>query len=287
MPIAIVTGTSTGIGQSAAIALARAGFVVYAGMRNLDKSEPLKAVAADEKVRILPIRLDVDDDASVDEAIAGVLKAEGRVDLLVNNAGLGGVSHAVEEVSLAEFREVMETNFFGALRCAKAVIPGMRLQKSGCIINVSSLMGRVALAPQTAYAASKWALEALSEGMAQELKAFNVRVALIEPGVIATPIFTKLAPPVENSPYPHQRRLKALFMAGGQSPTSPDVVADQIVQIATGDSSQLRYPVGPDAQPFFDWRRSKSDEEIIAIGGATDAEYIIIAKSEFGVDISL
>jgi NAD(P)-dependent dehydrogenase (short-subunit alcohol dehydrogenase family) len=287
MPVAIVTGTSTGIGQATAVALARAGFVVYAGMRDLGASEPLKAVTATENVRIVPIRMDVDDDASVDAAIAGVLKAEGRVDLLVNNAGVGGANCSVEEMSLANFRQVMETNFFGVLRCTKAVLPGMRLQRGGCIVNISSVAGRLAMSPQSAYAASKWALEAMTECLAQEMRSFGVRVALIEPGVIDTPIFGKSPPLVENSPYPHARRMMALFAASLQHPVPPHVVADQIVQIATGDSPRLRYPVGPDAQPFIDWRRSKSDEEAVAIGGFTDAEYAAMAKSDFGVDVSL
>jgi NAD(P)-dependent dehydrogenase (short-subunit alcohol dehydrogenase family) len=193
----------------------------------------------------------------------------------------------VEELPLGDFRQVMETNFFGVLRCTKAVVPGMRLQRSGCIINVSSVAGRLAMAPQGAYAASKWALEAMTECLAQEMKAFKVRVALIEPGVIDTPIFGKAPPLVENSPYPHARRLMALFAASLQHPVSPAVVAHQIVQIATGDSPQLRYPVGPDAQPFIDWRRSKTDEEAVAMGGFTDAEYVAMAKSDFGVDVSL
>jgi NAD(P)-dependent dehydrogenase (short-subunit alcohol dehydrogenase family) len=101
------------------------------------------------------------------------------------------------------FREVMETNFFGALRCIKAVVPGMRERRQGSIVNITSIAGRMALAPAAAYAASKWALEALSECLAQEMKTFNVRVAIVEPGVIATPIFSKAKPVPQDSPYPH------------------------------------------------------------------------------------
>ncbi|HXQ11659.1 MAG TPA: SDR family oxidoreductase [Caulobacteraceae bacterium] len=287
MPIAIITGTSTGIGQASAVALARAGFVVYAGMRNLGAAEPLKSVASNENVRIVPIRIDVDDDASVDEAIAGVLRAEGRVDLLVNNAGVGGGVGAVEEMPLDEFREVMETNFFGVHRCTKAVLPGMRARRSGCIINVSSVAGRIANAPQSAYAASKWAVEAMTECLAQEMKAFNVRVALIEPGVIATAIFGKVPPLIENSPYPQGRRLMALFNSSLEHPVPPDIVAVRIVAIAKGETDLLRHPVGPDAEPFIAWRRSKTDEEMVAMGAFTDAEYMAMAKAEFGLDLDL
>jgi NAD(P)-dependent dehydrogenase (short-subunit alcohol dehydrogenase family) len=287
MPIAVVTGTSTGIGQATAIALARAGFVVYAGMRNLGNADPLKTVAANENVRLVPIRMDVDSDGSVDKATGGVLKAEGRIDVLVNNAGIGGESYSVEETTLPAFRQIMETNFFGVLRGIKAVVPGMRAQGSGCIINVSSVAGRLAISPQAAYAASKWALEAMSECLAQEMKAFGVRVALIEPGVIATPIFGKAPPPIADSPYPHAKRMTALFAASLQQPTPPTVVADQIVAIARGETDKLRHPVGPDAHGFIAWRGGKTDEDIVAMGGFSDAEYVALAKADFGLDVSL
>jgi NAD(P)-dependent dehydrogenase (short-subunit alcohol dehydrogenase family) len=115
----------------------------------------------------------------------------------------------------------------------------------------------VALSPATPYAASKWAFEALSECLAQEMKAFNVRVAIVEPGVIATPIFGKARPLPKDSPYPHARRQRASFAASLTKPTSPYVVGEQIRQIVDGDSWQLRYPVGPDAVPFLKWERAR------------------------------
>ncbi len=143
------------------------------------------------------------------------------------------------------------------------------------------------MAPQAPYAASKWAFEALSECLAQEMKAFNVRVAIIEPGVIATPIFSKARPVPKDSPYPHARRLMATYAASLTKPTSPYVVGEQIRQIVEGDSSQLRYPVGPDAAPFLKWRAGKTDEEIVELGGASDEEYETVAKREFGLDVKL
>ena len=202
MAIALVTGTSTGIGLATAVTLARAGHNVIATMRNPEGANELKKLIAEGKLPVTIAELDVDNDASVEDAIKKVLAEHGRIDVLVNNAGVGG-GGAVEETSLAKFREVMETNYFGALRCIKAVIPGMRERRQGCIVNVTSIAGRMALAPAAAYSASKFALEALSECLAQEMKAFNVRVAIIEPGVIATPIFSKAKPAPENSPYPH------------------------------------------------------------------------------------
>jgi NAD(P)-dependent dehydrogenase (short-subunit alcohol dehydrogenase family) len=193
----------------------------------------------------------------------------------------------VEEVPMDFFRQMMETNFFGALRCMKAVIPSMRERRQGCIINVTSVAGRVAMAPQAPYTASKFALEALSECLAQEIKAFNVRVAMIEPGVIATPIFSKANPLPEDSPYPHRRRLRAMFAASLANPTSAYVVGEQIRQIVDGDSWQLRYPVGPDAVPFMKWRANKTDEEMVNLAASSDEEYKAGVKREFGLDLNL
>jgi NAD(P)-dependent dehydrogenase (short-subunit alcohol dehydrogenase family) len=286
MSIALVTGTSTGIGLATAVTLARGGHTVIATMRNLASAGELQKLVAAEKLPVTLGELNVDDDASVDSAVGKVLAEHGRLDVLVNNAGVGG-GGSVEESSTARFREVMETNFFGALRCIKAVVPGMRERRQGCIVNVTSLSGRLALAPAAAYCASKFALEALSECLAQEMKAFNVRVAIIEPGVIATPIFSKAKPIPEGSPYPQARRQRALFAKSLTNPTSPYVVGEKIREIVDGNSWQLRYPVGPDAEPFLKWRASKTDEEVINLVAGTDADFIAMAKEEFGLDIRL
>jgi len=286
MAIALVTGTSSGIGLATAVTLARSGHTVIATMRNLDGAGELRNIASAEKLPVTVTALNVDDDASVSHAVGNVLAENGRIDVLVNNAGVGG-GGSVEEVPMAVFRQIMETNFFGALRCIKAVIPGMRERRHGCIVNVTSIAGRIAMAPQAPYAASKWAFEALSECLAQEMKAFNVRVAIIEPGVIATPIFGKARPAPKDSPYPHARRLVALFNASLTKPTSPYVVGEQIRQIVEGDSWQLRYPVGPDAAPIMKWRASLTDEEIVNRGGASDAEYKAAVKRDFGLDVKL
>jgi NAD(P)-dependent dehydrogenase (short-subunit alcohol dehydrogenase family) len=286
MAIAVVTGTSTGIGFATAVTLGRAGHTVVATMRNVNSAADLQKVIAEEKLPISVAKLDVDDDASVSDAFNKVLAEHGRIDILVNNAGLGG-GGSVEEAPMAAFRQIMETNFFGALRCTKAVVPHMRKQRHGCIVNVTSIAGRVALAGQGPYAASKWALEALSECLAQEMKAFNVRVTIVEPGVIATAILSKATPQPEGSPYPHRRRLIAWFKASQASPTSAYVVGEQIRQIVDGESWQLRYPVGPDALPFIRSRASKTDEEFIGMQAESDDEYKVRMKKEFGLDITL
>jgi NAD(P)-dependent dehydrogenase (short-subunit alcohol dehydrogenase family) len=277
MTIALVTGTSSGIGLATAVTLARGGHTVIATMRNLESAGELQKIVASEKLPVSLAALNVDDDASVESALGKVLAEHGRLDVLVNNAGIGG-GGSVEESSTARFREVMETNFFGALRCIKAVVPGMRERRHGCIVNVTSISGRLAMAPAAAYCASKFALEALSECLAQEMKAFNVRVAIIEPGVIATPIFSKAKPTPDNTPYPHARRQRALFAQSLTNPTSPYIVGEKIREIVDGDSWQLRYPVGPDAVPFLKWRASKTDEEVVNLGGASDEEFRLLAS---------
>lgn len=168
MSVAVVTGCSTGIGFATAAALARLGHEVIAGMRNPSGAPELAQLATAEKLPITVIRMDVDSDESVRSSFQTVFAEKGRIDVLVNNAGIvrGG---PVEELEIEEFHKVMETNFFGALRCTQAVLSKMREQRSGHIVNVSSLAGRVAVAGQGAYAASKWALEAATEILAQEV----------------------------------------------------------------------------------------------------------------------
>ena len=286
MTIALVTGTSSGIGLATSVSLARRGHKVIATMRDLNRSTELRKITEAESLPISFAQLDVNSDISVNDSMSRLLSEHDHIDVLVNNAGLGG-GGSIEELPLAFFREVMETNYFGALRCIKALIPNMRERRSGCIINVTSIAGRMAIAPAGSYAASKWALEALSEILAQEMKVFNVRVAIVEPGVIATPIFSKARPVPPDSPYPHGRRQRALFSASLTQPTSPFVVGEKICEIVESDSWRLRYPVGPDAEPFLKWRASKTDEEVVQLGGTTDDEFKSNIKREFGLDIVL
>lgn len=286
MSTALVTGTSSGIGLATAVALARAGHVVAATMRNLDRAGDLREIAAKEQLAIDIEALDVDDDASVRSGFAAIAARHGPIDILVNNAGIPG-GGAIEETPVDVFRHVMETNYFGALRCIKEVVPGMRERRRGVIINITSIAGRTASAPMASYAASKWALEALSECLAQEMRAFNVRVAIVEPGVIATSIFGKGQPLRADSPYPHGRRLQALFAAALAKPTPPSAVADVIRDIIDGDSWQLRYPAGPDAALIIQARAAKSDEQVIEEAAASDEAFVARIKRERGLDLTL
>jgi NAD(P)-dependent dehydrogenase (short-subunit alcohol dehydrogenase family) len=287
MAIAVVTGTSTGIGLATAVTLARAGHTVYATMRNPKTGgEELRTIAEREHLPLHIAALDVDSDKSVRNAFGKILGETSRIDVLVNNAGISVLS-AVEETPIAAFRAVMETNYFGALRCIQAVLPGMRERRSGCIVNVTSVAGRLAVAPQAAYSSSKFALEAASEALAQEVKAFGIRVAVVEPGVIATPIFGKVPPPPADSKYPHARRIYGLFKTSLENPVSPDIVGEKIREIVESDDSKLRHPVGPDAEGFLAWRASMSDEQWVEWGALSDKQWVEYVRQNFHLNVSL
>ncbi len=284
MASVLITGTSTGIGLETALTLGRAGHLVYATMRNPSRAPQLGEKASQEGLSIKILVMDVDSDASVQSAIAHVYKEAGNIDVLVNNAGVER-NGSVEELSIADFRAVMETNYFGPLRCIKAVVPAMRERKSGCIINVTSVAGRVATSPLAPYAASKFALEALSEALAQEMKTFNVRVAIVEPGIIDTPMARGLEEPLGQTPYLQKRRFAHMFAAALQSPTPPSLVAEKILSIIESGGWQLRHPVGPDAEPLLARRRSMTDEEYVDLHAADDDTWYRKMEQTFGRSI--
>jgi len=287
MSIVVVTGTSSGIGQATAITLARSGHSVFAGMRNLDRGGELRELAAKEKLPITIVQLDVDSDNSVEDAFKQILKQTGQIDVLINNAGISG-GGPVELVPIALFRQIMETNFFGGLRCIKAVVPSMRQRQSGCIINITSVAGRFGMSPQAPYASSKWAFEGLSECLAQELSPFNIRVAIVEPGVIETPMTTTPRPVPPPNPYtPSIRRMFAYFAASLKTPTSPFDVAKTIQDIVDGKNSKLRNPTGYDGAKLIQWRKGKTDEEWASLGAASDAEWAADTKKHMGLDVDV
>jgi NAD(P)-dependent dehydrogenase (short-subunit alcohol dehydrogenase family) len=283
MPTVLITGTSRGIGLETALAFARAGHTVFATMRNPSNSPALAAMVAREHLPIVISAMDVDSDSSVSSAITAIQKDHGPIDVLVNNAGIERAG-SVEEVPLTEFRSTMETNYFGAIRCIQAVIPSMRARRSGCIINISSVAGRISSAPLTPYMASKWALEALTEGLAGEMKMFNVRVAMVEPGIIDTSMARSIGTSATTSPYPHRERFASIFAAALKHPTPPSLVAQKILEVAESDSSQLRHPVGPDAIPFLQWRSRMSDEEWVAYNASDDETFYQNFERDFGLD---
>lgn len=283
MASVLVTGTSKGIGLETALAFSRAGYKVHATMRNPSQSPALAETAAREKLPITVSTMDVDSDQSVSRAIEAIHKDHGPIDVLVNNAGVERAG-SVEELPLADFRAVMETNYFGVIRCIQALVPPMRQRRSGCIINVSSVAGRITSPPLTAYTSSKWALEGLSEALAGEMKTFNVRVALVEPGIIDTAMARRIGDQPVHSPYRQQARFASLFEASLKNPAPPSLVAEKILEVAESGTWQLRHPVGPDAVPFLQWRRQMTDEEWVDLNASDDETWYRRIERDFGLD---
>jgi NAD(P)-dependent dehydrogenase (short-subunit alcohol dehydrogenase family) len=279
MPTALITGTSTGIGLETALHFARQGYRVFAGARN--------PAAVEKHPNITAVKLDVDHDESVREAMDTVRQETGTVDVLVNNAGIGSAG-AVEYVPLDKVRSIFETNFYGAVRMMQAVLPSMRERRAGTIVNITSVMGHLTLGCHAFYAASKFALAAVSESLAMEMKPFGVRVAIIEPGVILTPIWTKakaLMP--EGHPYGlAMGRLWRLFEAQLAGGTMPDIVAQAIYGAVHTDEPKLRYAVGADAEVMVAARDRLSAAEWEQLMSEPDEEkFLARAKEVFGVDL--
>lgn len=288
MKIAVVTGTSTGIGLTTSLHLARNGYKVFAGMRNLGKAKTLQEAAAAESLDVQVIELDVCSRTSVTAAFQ-LVEATGPVDLLINNAGIGGAS-PLELTPEAEHRQMFETNYFGAVSCIQAVLPSMRERKTGCIVNITSAVGLMASPNQIAYSASKWALESLGEALAHEMYRFGVRVVNVEPGVIMTNIFENSAEQTrydKTSPYqPIMRRNGKIFMAGFNRAVPPELVAETILEAVTTDEYKLRWPVGSDAEGFYAARHQTSSEDWIKMGGdLSDDEYNEQFLQMFGLQL--
>jgi NAD(P)-dependent dehydrogenase (short-subunit alcohol dehydrogenase family) len=266
--------------------LAAQGHTVYGGMRDLAKGDKLAALAADAGVAVHEVQLDVGDDASVASAFGQILGREGRVDVLVNNAGLG-YNAVVEEVDIGEAKEVFDVNYFGVVRCTQAVLPSMREHRAGTIVNVSSVAGRVAALAQVVYASSKWAVECLSENLAQELAPFGIRVKVIEPGVTRTALLNKHADLHEDSPYADlYRRMFSMYAAGIEANVRAPVVAEVVQQAIEDTSARLRYVCAYGGEELADGRLHLSDDDWLALGtAADDDEYFDRFERAFGLDI--
>jgi NAD(P)-dependent dehydrogenase (short-subunit alcohol dehydrogenase family) len=275
----LITGTSSGIGLATTLELARAGHRVFATMRDLSRGVELKEIVSRERLPIKILQLDVDSDESVRSCFASLTEP---VDVLVNNAGVE-CHGSIEELPFEAFAATMNTNYLGPVRCIKAVLPGMRQARRGCIINISSVAGRIASSPLGAYCASKYALECISEVLAGEVKPFNIRVAIVEPGIQDT----KMAHALENtkpSPYPQLARFSGLFRAALEHPVGPEVTAAVVRDIIESGTWQLRHPSGPDAIPFLNWRSAMSDEEWVDWNAQDDEKWYEQVQRDFGLN---
>ena len=265
--VAVVTGSSSGIGLATSLALARNGYLTYATMRNLAKRDSVQSTAEEQHLSIRTVQLDVTDENSVKNAIQSILSESGRIDLLVNNAGYG-LTGALEDIRIDEIRALYETNLFGVIRVTQAVLPTMRKQGSGRIINISSGAGRIGYPGGSAYVSSKFALEGLSESMAYEIEQFGIRTVLVEPGFVRTNfgeniVITKKAQD-PNSPYSQmmmQMKSSSYRRRMIENASDADLVASVVVEAATAKEPNLRYLAGKDVQQMVAAKKSMSDEE--------------------------
>ena len=261
--VALVTGSSSGIGLETALALAKDGYHTFASMRDVSKSGELENAAKKDNLSIEVMELDVDKEESIITAIKKVMESSGRLDVLVNNAGYGQFG-CTEDVSVEDFRKQFETNFFSIVRIIQEVAPIMRKQKSGNIINISSVVGRMGLPGSPAYISSKFALEGLVECLRYELGQFGIKTTLIEPGVIKTNFFESMKIP-DSETDPKYKELTDHILAGlkmmVQMGTAPSQVAEAILKAIHDDEMLPRYVVGTDAAMFMEAKKMKTDLE--------------------------
>jgi len=266
--VAIVTGSSSGNGFETSLLLAKNGFYTYATMRNIDKSTRIKEIAKKDSLPLEVLQLDVTDDKSVTDAINVISNRQGRIDVLVNNAGYEHHG-AVEELSIEEIKTQFETNFFGAVRVMKAVLPVMRKQRSGAIVNISSIGGKIGVPLNSAYVGSKFALEGFSESIKYELEGFGIKVILIEPGAVNTNYLenSKQAQTamIPDSPYAEFSKkvsegVRERFKHTNSS--SPMQVAEVILGAIKSEKPNTRYLVGNDAVTIMEKRKKSSDSEL-------------------------
>jgi short-subunit dehydrogenase len=263
--VVLITGCSSGIGYETALMLARNGFHTFATMRNTKKSDSLEEIIKKERLDLIIRELDVNDDTSIENTINCIKREANRIDVLINNAGYGLVGF-FEDLTLDEIRNQFETNFFGVLNMTKKIIPIMRSQKSGTIINISSGAGQVGFPGISAYVSTKFAVEGFSESLTYELSPFGIKVIIIEPGVIKTKFFgnciiseqsAKIGSPYSRSLEKLQKDLDMMQ----EHATSPAEVAKMILQVLGTDEPKQRYIVGNDVAMILEAKKNLSDIE--------------------------
>ncbi len=260
--VAIVTGSSSGIGFETALGLAREGHYTYATMRDTKKGKTILEIAKKEGLKIEVLEMDVDSEVMIKNAINKIIQDKKRIDVLVNNAGYFLVG-CLEDLTLKEVKAQFETNFFGAIRTIQMVLPVMRSQKSGIIVNVSSVAGRIGFPVTPAYISSKFALEGLSESMRYGLAPFGIKTIIVEPGVVKTNLFASLKKTTKpDSVYKEitEKVMQGLTMMS-QMGTPPQEVARTIVNAIKAENPLPRYPVGNDAMMFLEAKKNKTDIE--------------------------
>ncbi len=262
----LVTGCSSGIGLATCHVLSRNNFMTYGTVRNLSKAKKIQDLINRENLSLKILRLDVNDNQSIKLAVKKILTDTGRIDVLINNAGYG-MFGPVEEITTQEVKKQFETNFFGTIRLIKAIVPIMRKQGNGTIVNISSMVGRFGVPLNSAYVSSKFAVEGLSESISFELEEFGIRVIVIEPGVVKSDFFHNVKVKGMNleSPYHKlmERRVNFLDKAMKNSLTSSYDVADTILEALNSKDPKFRYVIGNDATNSLRMRNSLSDRKFM------------------------
>lgn len=286
MQTVLITGANSGIGRAAAVRLAGSDYRVYAAMRDTAKADKLLGLAAQASCEVHPVELDVCDDTSVERATAQVLEQAGQIDVLINNAGIGW-NATVEDVDIASAKVVFETNYWGVIRCIQAVLPGMRERGAGQIVNVSSIAGRIAALAQTIYSSSKWALECLSENLAQEVAPFGIRVSVLEPGVVRTAILPKNTGHPEPTAYEAAyRRMLQFYAKGIEAAVPAEDVAETLLEMLRNPDTPFRTTCAWGGDELSLGRAKVSDADWVALGAAEDDEAYYARFCElFGLEL--
>jgi len=266
--VAVVTGSSSGIGFETSLALARNGFYTYATMRNPEKSNLITKTATNEKLPLQALSIDVNIEKSVTDGIDRILNESERIDVLVNNAGFD-LTGPLEETSMDEIKGQFETNLFGAIRTMQAVIPTMRKQRSGIIVNITSVGGKLAIPFHSGYHGTKFALEGLSESIQYELDPFGIKIIIIEPGAVGSSFWKNMKNATKSSnltdgesPYVSMMsNMSAALKQMEQNSIPSSEVANMIVNAVTTDNPDFRYVVGKDAIMTLEAKRNLSDLE--------------------------
>lgn len=281
----LFTGCNAGVGLAGAKLLARNGHHVFASMRNTEHALKLEAFAEDKDlpITILPLNVNIED--SVNKAVVEIIDKKGRIDVLINNASIGTIA-SVEEAPLSLYRSVMETNFYGTLRCIKAVLPYMTRQKSGHIINVSSVEGKVFSNFHSVYSTSKAAVEALSESLAQEVLPFNIKVSILETEAMENLSVQASDPLIKDSKYSNIQRCVAFLEASQDQEQRDSAVSETLADLVDGKVEGFRVSSHSEISPLLEWRLTLSDEEWIRTANTDNEDWASKVKNELKVDVS-